>query len=177
VGASARLFLALWPPPAALRALLAWRAAIAWPAGAAIVAPERLHLTLHFIGAVPAERLAAVTQALALPGEPFELRFGHVEAWARGLVALCPETPPPALAALHARLADALRELGLPVEPQPYRPHVTLARKAAGAAAGEARFAWPVERYALVQSANGYRTLASYALAPAPSAGARPQVG
>jgi hypothetical protein len=40
---------------------------------------------------------------------------------------------PPALAALHATLGERLRELGLRVEARRFRPHVTLARHAAGA--------------------------------------------
>ena len=159
-----RLFLAVWPDAAAREALLRWRAAARWPAGAAPTPPQQLHLTLHFIGAVPAARLAEVTEFLAVPCAPCRIGFDRVEAWPRGLAVLGASAVPPALQALHGRLAEALRALDLPVEARPWRPHVTLARRAAGAVlppqapSGD----WLVRGYALVQSAGGYRTLRHY---------------
>jgi RNA 2',3'-cyclic 3'-phosphodiesterase len=75
-----------------------------------------------------------------------------------------PQAVPPALGALHARLGAAMAALGLTVETRPFRPHVTLARRAAGAlppppAAG---LAWRADGYALVDSSAGYRVLARY---------------
>ena len=64
--ATSRLFVALWPDAEALRTLAAWQSRWAWPQGAALVAPAQLHLTLHFIGATPDERLPELTRALAL---------------------------------------------------------------------------------------------------------------
>lgn len=162
--ATTRLFLALWPGPAALRALAAWQARWAWPAGAAVVAPERLHLTLHYIGPVAVERLPELRQALALPVRRFNLVFDRVEQWPRGLAVLCPRALPDALLALHAQLQTALQGLALPVERRAYRPHVTLARKAAGALppAEPPALRWSVHAYTLVQSQNGYHTLQHY---------------
>lgn len=160
----ARLFLALWPGPAALRALSAWQARWVWPPGATIVAGERLHLTLHFIGPVPTARLPELAHGLALPLRRFELAFGRAELWPRGLAVLCPGTVPDGLTALHAELQVALQRLALPVQARTFRPHVTLARKAAGALPPDAGPAlrWSVRRYALVQSLGGYRMLVRY---------------
>lgn len=162
--ATTRLFLALWPGPAAPRALAAWQARWAWPAGAAVVAPERLHVTVHFIGPVATERLPELAQALSVPVPRFDLVFDRVERWPRGLAVLCPSALPDALAALHAQLQAALQRQALPVEQRAYRPHLTLARKAAGALAPAATPAlrWSVRGYALVQSQNGYHTLQHY---------------
>jgi len=160
-----RLFIGLWPDAATRRALAAWQARWAWPAGAAPVVPERLHLTVHFLGQVEAVRLPELVAELRLPPfEPFELRLGHAELWPRGLAVLCPDEIPAGLARLHADLADALRRLALPVEARPFRPHVTLARKAVAATAPPEtiELRWRVGGYALVQSERGYRTLASY---------------
>src|SRR5215212_9314848 len=77
----ARLFLALWPTPRVRSNLLAWRDAFDWPAGAAIVGPEKLHLTLHFIGPVARERIEEVAAGLAIATGSFELRFGRAELW------------------------------------------------------------------------------------------------
>ena len=163
-GDKSRLFLALWPDEAARRAVAAWQARWSWPAGAAVVPAERLHLTLHFIGPVARERLPEITPALARPCPRFEIAFGAAECWPRGLALLMPASVPPALLELHERLAQALSALDLPVEARPFRPHLTLARKAAGALPPPepAVLPWPVAGYALVVSDRGYRTLARY---------------
>ena len=164
----ARLFLALWPTPQVRARLLDWRDAFDWPAGAAIVAPERLHVTLHFIGPVGREQVDTVADALAVPTGAFELRFGRPELWPGGLAVLGPLSCPEGLRALHRRLGDALHALGLPTEARPYRPHVTFARKAAGAALRHepASLRWRVRSHALVESrpgrAGGYVVLRRY---------------
>ena len=75
---------------------------------------------------------------------------------------------PDGLLALQRRLGEALRALGLPTETRPFRPHVTFARKAAGAAL---RFEpeplrWRVRSHVLVESrpgrAGGYVVLRRY---------------
>ena len=152
-----RLFVALWPTPQVRSDLLAWRDAFAWPASAAVVASERLHMTLHFIGAVPRERVDAVRAGLAIEPASFELRFGRAELWPGGIAVLRPLAEPPALLDLHQRLGAALRALDLPTEARPFRPHVTLARRAAGAAltAEPAPLRWRVRSHALVESRLG----------------------
>jgi 2'-5' RNA ligase len=153
----ARLFLALWPTPGVRSKLLAWRDAFDWPAGAALVAPNKLHLTLHFIGPVARERIDEVADRLALATGSFELRFGRAELWPGGIAVLRPLADTDSLLALHRRLGEALRALGLPTETRPYRPHVTFARKSGGAAL---RFEpeplrWRVRSHALVESRPG----------------------
>ena len=162
--ANARLFLAVWPGPAALRALAEWQARWTWPPGAAVVPPERLHLTLHFIGPVPTVRLPEIARGLSVPMRRFELHLDHAELWPRGLAVLFADRVPDALAELHAGLQAGLQRLALPTETRPYRPHVTLARKAKGAVApgGPAPSRWSVHGYALVQSRGGYHTLQHY---------------
>ncbi|MBI5717164.1 MAG: RNA 2',3'-cyclic phosphodiesterase [Burkholderiales bacterium] len=123
-----RLFLALWPGTAARAALQACRDSIAWPLEARPTADDRLHITLHFLGNVPAERLPPLQAALAVPAARFELHLDRLRPWPGGLVVLQPSTLPPPLMALHAALAAALRGLALPVETRAFRPHLTLAR-------------------------------------------------
>lgn len=164
---AARLFLALWPDAATRQHIAAWRDRWAWPPGAAVVPDARLHVTLHFIGPVARARVPALADALAVPAAPFTLALGEAEAWPRGLALLVPpagEPLPAGLTALHRRLAAALQAAALPVETRPFRPHVTLARKATGAVppAERLRCAWPVGGYALVESHQGYRVLRQY---------------
>ncbi|HEX6018763.1 MAG TPA: RNA 2',3'-cyclic phosphodiesterase [Burkholderiaceae bacterium] len=161
-----RLFVALWPTPAVRVALGARRDAVAWPAGSSVVADERLHLTLHFIGAVPRTLWPRLLPALQVPcPPPFALELGAVEAWPHGLVVLRALAVPEPLRALHAAMAAALAGLGLRVEARPFRPHVTLARRAAGARLPPADepLRWRAGGYALVNSEpTGYRVLARY---------------
>lgn len=137
------------------------------------MAPQRLHLTLHFIGNVPRDRVAGLAAALPVPFEPFHIPFGVPHSWPRGLAVLCPQDLPAGLGSLHAALADALQAFGLPVERRDFRPHVTLARKAAGAMppARAPGFRWPVAAYALMESVPGaeYRLVRSYGVQPVSS--------
>jgi 2'-5' RNA ligase len=151
--ASARLFLALLPGGAEQVALAAHAAAWRWNADVARYRPSDWHLTLHFIGPVPRSRLDELKTALDVPVTPFELRFGEPMLWPHGLAVLLPMATPPALQALHDTLGVHLRQLGLRTDERPYRPHLTLARRAAQAAPPEPpAWVWPVHGYALVES-------------------------
>jgi len=165
--ATARLFIGLWPPESVRDEVLRHAERWSWPRGARRVRGDKVHMTLHFLGAVPRERIAALTAALAVPFEPFELRLDHGELWPHGIASICPDAVPAALPALHGRLADALRRVDLVPEARPWRAHVTLARDAQGARPPTARddIAWPVNAYALIESdlrpPAGYRVIAS----------------
>jgi 2'-5' RNA ligase len=156
-GANSRLFLALWPSPGLQAELAQWRDAWRLPRSASPVRTDKLHLTLHFLGAVASERVAELTEGLALPFDPFELTFGHAELWPHGIALLAPDAVPEALLDLHTTLGEAVRGLALATEERSYRPHVTLARRAAAACAplqGPA-IRWPVHEYALMESRPG----------------------
>jgi 2'-5' RNA ligase len=165
----ARLFLALWPANATREAIVACRQARPWPETAAIVAPEKLHMTLHFIGDVRRERIARVADGLDVRIEPFELALDRVEIWPNGIAALRPIDAPVRLLQLHAALRDALQRLELPTETRTFRPHVTLARRAADALPQvlDEPVRWRVRCYALVESrlgaGGGYVVLRRYA--------------
>lgn len=161
-----RVFLALWPEPGMRHLLTAWRDAWAWPKGAAPVPADKLHVTLHFLGSLPGERLPALLDGCAVPFEPFRLDLTRAALWHNGIAVLEPDCTPPGLAALHGRLSDALQALGLQPEARRYRPHVTMARRAAGATvpADGPPVSWDVRGYALVESRNGvYTVLRAYA--------------
>ncbi|HPP83058.1 MAG TPA: RNA 2',3'-cyclic phosphodiesterase, partial [Rubrivivax sp.] len=127
---TARLFIAVWPSAAVRAELQAWLRRWRWPAGAAVVAGERLHLTLHFLGQVPLARLPMLTAAMAdaaAGATRCELAFERVEHWPHGLVVLRASADSAPLARLHAALGASLRQIGLAPQARPYRAHVTLA--------------------------------------------------
>lgn len=153
---SVRLFVALWLPPALAADLHARSERLCADAQARLEPVPRLHLTLHFLGSVPRERLPALQSALCVPFRPFELRLGACARWPSGVVAAEPVTMPPALQALHTALARVLATLALPVDSRAFRPHVTLARRHVGPWPTPAQ-AWPamrwrVRRYVLAAS-------------------------
>jgi 2'-5' RNA ligase len=174
----ARLFLAVWPDAASGAQLAAYRDGWRWPPGARPVADEKLHLTLHFIGVFERLRVAALAGALETV-EPAQtlLRADRPEVW-RGGIAVLRLAADAQLSALQAALGDVLRAGGIAVDPRPFAPHVTLARRARGGAAPAEppALAWPVRGFTLVESVRApsarYDVIASFGGegAPAPAA-------
>lgn len=167
-GKPLRLFIALWPGQVLRRAIASWQQDWVWPPGAALVKPDQLHLTLHFLGDVPAGRLPELVDRLNVQAEPFALELARGEVWPGGIAVLRPKSVPASLRRLHAALARQLEDMALPVESRPYRAHVTLARRATGAAppAHGAALPWPVDSgFVLVRSrpgADGYQVIARF---------------
>ena len=128
-----RLFVALRPPLAVRQALLA---AVGGVPGARWQDDEQLHLTMRFIGEVDRHRAEDV--AIALTGvrsPPVPLAIEGTGAFdRRGRVhTLWARVPANAeLVRLQAGVEQALVRAGLPPEHRAFRPHITLARLAAG---------------------------------------------
>jgi RNA 2',3'-cyclic 3'-phosphodiesterase len=165
---TARLFLALWPDPTVRAALRQWRDGWTWPRAATPVHPDKLHLTLHFLGNIPVVRVPELVQGLGLPLRPFELSFGQARLWPHGIAVLEPDADadPGPLLDLQASLGEALQRLAFQVEERQFRPHVTLARRANGATPPlqGPEIHWHVDRYALMEShpGAGYSVVRSY---------------
>lgn len=151
---SQRLFLALWPDAAVQSQLAAHAQQWSWPAGCAPYQPQDWHVTLHFIGRVDASQVTELTARAAVPFQPFNLVLDKPALWPHGLAVLCPGEFPKHLWSLFDRLGHVLRGLDLTVETRPYRPHLTLARRAQGAMAPStlAPVKWLVQSYALAVS-------------------------
>ena len=161
-----RLFVALWPDTVARQALQHACDRLPRERIGRRVEPERLHLTLHFIGAMPPARLPALRAALDLAVEPCTLQLDRLEAWPRGLLVWRASVVPAALAEGHRRIGQVLSGLGLPVERRAFRPHVTLARRAAPDVPLPLLppLDWPVHGHRLVRSSplGGYEPLADW---------------
>ncbi|WP_298831462.1 RNA 2',3'-cyclic phosphodiesterase [uncultured Piscinibacter sp.] len=152
-----RLFIALWPDDEVRRQLAAAQAAWGWRSRAVRVPPERLHLTLHFLGEVSEPVAEALRERLPPSGLACELCLDRPSLWPHGIAVLEAGTVPPALAELHGELALRLQALGLRTEGRAFRPHVTLARHAQGSRppSGFESIRWAVSGYALVHSRSG----------------------
>ncbi|MGH7571020.1 MAG: RNA 2',3'-cyclic phosphodiesterase [Gemmatimonadota bacterium] len=131
-----RAFIAL-PCPPRLRAALGevlggWRrseAAVRWSD------PERIHLTLRFLGddadGDRLGRLAAGLARTAAAGRSPTVRpdaTGAFPGWSRPRVLWLGLADEGALADLAGRVETAAREAGFPAEERPFRPHLTLGR-------------------------------------------------
>jgi RNA 2',3'-cyclic 3'-phosphodiesterase len=99
------------------------------------VRPERIHLTLRFLGQVPVETVARLAEALAAAadGQPAlrlrALGLGVFPGPRRPRVVwvgLAGETE--AFGSLQRRLEQALAARGIPPEGRPFRAHLTLGR-------------------------------------------------
>ncbi|MGY1770463.1 RNA 2',3'-cyclic phosphodiesterase [Blastococcus sp. SYSU D00813] len=168
------MFVAVTPPETALASLAAAVGPLRDAPGApAWTAPERWHLTLLFLGAVPPGSLEPLTGRVgeavaACPPLTLRLagggRFGSARRpqvlWA-GLTGDVTE-----LGALAASLGRVARSLRLEVEDRPFRPHLTLGRWRPGRPAdgtladrlaGYRGPSWPVDEVTLVRSTLGPR--------------------
>ena len=149
-----RLFIGLWPDDAVRDAVCAHQRRWAWPSRAARVRRDKLHLTLHFLGAVPPDRVAGLVQALHGPFDGFELHLDHTDLFRGGIAVLRTRTVPAELTALHRRLHRTLDALQLASARDHLVPHVTLARKAQDALPPPEPpdIRWQVNGYVLVES-------------------------
>jgi 2'-5' RNA ligase len=158
--ATARLFFALWPDARLRAALLERQRHWDWPRRARPTPAGKLHVTLHFLGDVPRDRLPALGALRAgLPPGPYgALRLDTASLWRGGIAVLESAVPPPGLAELQARLGALLRREGFATEAAArFRPHVTLARAAQGAHPPEAvaPLDWLADEVVLVESRRG----------------------
>jgi 2'-5' RNA ligase len=173
-----RLFLALDVDADTIAGVHTWIARMRHTLGGAereiaFVDPDRLHITLQFLGEVEPRLIDALVAALALPLplQPFEAALGDPGAFPRSGA---PRVVWVGLArgrdqaiALHDALGPRLREAGVPPadEARPFFPHVTLGRvrrtarpaagralRAAMVAVGPPQGSWTIDRVTLYQS-------------------------
>lgn len=169
-----RLFFALWPTATLQRELVRRAASLSLPHNARPVPAENLHLTLAFLGGIPAVRVADIeAMARGLTFAPFEFILNTHGAFPRaGAIWLGSTRVAAPLSELVARLRIGLTEIGLPGEARAFHPHVTLARSRERlpplpATAEIAPLVWRVDAFRLVQSqtlADGpiYRQVAEF---------------
>jgi 2'-5' RNA ligase len=171
--AQRRLYFALWPDDAVRSAIVAATAGAVEAAGGRVVPRENLHVTLAFLGGVPAPRYAdAVAAARCVRANAAEQVFDRIATWGRGGPLVLEATHVvPALRALHEALANALVAADFALDRRSFRPHITLARAPARRSAPLAsNVAWAYRAFALVESRTGpggsqYTVTESFALA------------
>jgi 2'-5' RNA ligase len=125
-----RLFFGIWPPAPAALALHGWAVATQATVGGRAIAAANIHLTLAFLGSVPAERLEhAIAAGRRVRGDRTELLLTEARYWPRSrLVWVGPKTTPAPLAGLAAELQRELAALAIHVDEREFVAHVTLLR-------------------------------------------------
>lgn len=92
--------------------------------------PDRFHLTLCFLGNTPVSRIPELQSVMdSVPCAPFSLTLSDLGTFKNGSILWAGVKHCDILHDYRARLADALRIAGFPVEEGEYHPHITLARQ------------------------------------------------
>ena len=137
------------------------------------VAPDKIHVTLVFLGEIPAEMVETVGHSAARAAAgvlPFEIEAAGVGVFPNPnrprVVWVGVQGNLPALQSLHAALEADLATHGFPKEGRPYSAHLTLGRVRSRATPPEARAlgqavtslpspslgSWRVEQIAVIRS-------------------------
>ncbi|MDZ7752479.1 MAG: RNA 2',3'-cyclic phosphodiesterase [Gammaproteobacteria bacterium] len=168
-----RLFFALWPDPD-LRSRLATAGAAALAGSGRLVPPERIHLTLAFVGDVDKPvRQCLLEEAGRIAAPAFTLVLDRLGWWRRSQVLwVGTDHGPAGLAQLVAEVHRVCGRCDVALEARAFATHVTLARKVRRAETGEPPpgLVWSVGEFALVRSVTGrdglsYTTVATWPLA------------
>lgn len=103
------------------------------------VKPHNIHLTLKFLGSVPAERLHEVVRAVqraAVPAPPILLELTVLGCFpnrrAPRVIWAGPKQLPEELRNLQQRVEKETVAIGFPAESRPFSPHFTLGRVRSG---------------------------------------------
>ncbi len=155
---TARLFFAAWPAPVVQQALERQAQELVRECGGRVIPARNIHLTLVFLGDVGRDRLPRLEAiAAAISAPRFELDVNRVEYWRHNRIVWAGiERCPDALQSMVNQFVQALSAEGFRCDKRSYVPHITLVRNARRAPPGSAipDIAWPVTRYALVESAQ-----------------------
>lgn len=151
-----RVFFALWPG-AQVRASLAQAGRHMHDAlHGRLTRADSIHLTLAFLGDVDNEVMPRLLDPPSgIAPEPFDLTLDEWGCWTHNNIGwVAPSRVPAPLGELAANLAGWLRGAGLSLEQRPFKPHVTLVRKAHCARMEQAMLpiAWQVSDFVLVRS-------------------------
>lgn len=148
-----KLFFALWPDDTVRQALVR----LQQPVQGRLIPPEKLHLTMAFLGQQPAEALPVLLDILhATHVPPLQLTVDCYGYFKRPHIAWAGMSEVPAgLLAAQEELMERLEAAGFSAATHgEFKPHITLARevKEAPAGFGGEPVVWNVAGLALVES-------------------------
>lgn len=150
-----RLFFALWPDQTTRQQCQ--QVIQSLPGQGKPVLANNLHVTLVFLGNIDQARQAAITKAAnTINIQPMRLIFNHLNFWKKpAVVCLVAEQVDPAVSNLVAQLSTSARQLGIPLDERPYKPHITLLRKAKSPVMIDFNpIHWQTDSFCLVESCS-----------------------
>ena len=92
---------------------------------------ENLHLTLHFIGYHDPLRISQALAPISAMVGHFEMNLASIGSFSSrggGLILWAGVELNPQLVQLHTDLGALLRDVGVDIDPRPFKPHITIAR-------------------------------------------------
>lgn len=151
-----RLFFALWPEDIIRqRCVDIGKAILMEPAR--LVRPANIHVTLLFLGNIDTDKEERFKKALATVQVPgMSLCFDKLSFWNKpGILCLTTPNAYPGVESLVGMLSRLAGELGIQTDERPFKPHVTLVKKATKLMPLEfAPIHWHSSSFCLVESVN-----------------------
>lgn len=151
------MFFALWPDKATRQQCRAVAKKITGE-GLRPVAPGNLHVTLMFLGGIDAEQEAGITAAAdLLPVPPtMELTFDSLDYWKKPQIyCLTGHRFGREVAVLVEQLAGIATQYDVTLDERPFKPHVTLVRKAKAPVVVEFQpIIWRADAFCLAESCS-----------------------
>ncbi len=170
-----RLFFALWPDDDIRNQLLVITRQIAEAEpDVRLVKPSNLHVTLSFLGNVDEEtekRLIECCQDIV--SDSFLLTFDRMTCWRKPRILCLLAKPVAEILDLVEQINRRAERVGIKTESRPYKPHITLARKASHPVAlSFEKIDWLARDFCLLESVtdeNGvdYQVRCRWSLNPA----------
>jgi len=149
-----RLFFALWPSDKVRKQIDSFNCSIS-SAHLKKVKADNLHVTLVFLGNVDTESELMLRQSVGdIKVEPFELYFDQLGFWPKPrILCLLTQHYDEQLLILFNQLKKKVEQCGIKIEERPYKPHITVARKATRLIDTKAfSIGWPQQSFCLVES-------------------------
>jgi 2'-5' RNA ligase len=151
----ARLFFALWPDEK-VRKELSKVASLFKDEKLRLTKTSNLHITLAFLGEVSEQdQNRLIEKANSINCNSFLLALDAIGCWKKpGILWLAPKDVPEDLKELVKQLQVVIKQQGLQIDDRPYKPHVTIARKAKQFTVPKEKIdiPWDVTSFALVVS-------------------------
>ncbi|MDH5765811.1 MAG: RNA 2',3'-cyclic phosphodiesterase [Gammaproteobacteria bacterium] len=154
-----RVFFALWPDETVRQQIMTvFQQSPQAQLPERFMRPENLHLTLHFMGNVPEQKLDCydhAAQQVHVP--PFKINLDQYSYFSQAKVfTMSCSTIPDALLKLYTSLAEGLTCCGYQQETRLYMPHVSLMRKLSepGVINFFEHINWSVNNFVLVESVS-----------------------
>lgn len=151
-----RLFFALWPSDETRKQIIRINQSIK-SSDLKKVKQENLHVTLVFLGNVDTESEILLRQCVKdVSVQPFVLDFDQLNYWRKPRI-LCLSTHQvhSQLLILVDTLKCKIKQCGIKTDERPYKPHITLARKARKQVDVDTlSIKWPAQAFCLVESCS-----------------------